>query len=792
MEVIKKGSAEKPHTPERQKQRYKNIDTLLEFAIDDLKEKSKSRKMKQYTLSDAISHKHLGSKRTQTIIDVFAFLGKNPLNKNDYYKYFNSYVNGIELSTEYFKHDVNKLKEYYRKFDDNNKFNPFNIDLYRTYVLFMSLKLNGVYNNETDDEIFNVKYDKNREYNPLSSIPSVLRGELPYKVKEYDIKRAFPTFIDIELGSGYRDYVYEFISKKEFAIALNTHHQSKSNKEDAIKTLQKVYGEDASRIITEDRFKNRGKAFEDFTKYEDDFINKFVKSNHLENYARLHDGVFVLEEMELKNLVFDEVEFTIKECIKPEIVNKKVLFYEFDDNGYVELKPTLISDFLIQENFVRITTADDKIQLLKNENNIIDYFNHKTNMVSFLESKIIEFDKTNVKDAIARHNHTTIAQSYPLIKPTELVYYKDKKTSFGIPFKNGFYYFDNLNDIKIKVKEYKEVKGFFAPHPIQQKTFEYTDEIGDFETFIYRASTGKKDYNSDDLEFQSLCSIIGYLGTSYKKPNFNPIIVLTDDGANEDNRNGRRGKSLVTKGIGYFTKTLVKGGNEFDGAYRHNYAELDLSHNVYVIDDAPAGFNYNDLYTQSTGAISVQPKGVKAFEIPFEDTPKFVITTNYIFRLNKNDASSVARFIEMKFKSYYSNEHPPQKEFENLFFDEWDDEQWNRFYSFIYRCVFRYLKNGITKIDYNKDEDNYRAIFDDVKEYVMTSIMDILIKDMTDFNVSEFLEQYDRFGHTYTKEKLFHRNNTKNHIDIFIDANEKYQNYKYCKTNKKWKYQSLI
>jgi hypothetical protein len=37
----------------------------------------------------------------------------------------------------------------------------------------------------------------------------------------------------------------------------------------------------------------------------------------------------------------------------------------------------MYADFLIQEKFVRVKTPDDKILLLKDSNNVIDYFNHK-------------------------------------------------------------------------------------------------------------------------------------------------------------------------------------------------------------------------------------------------------------------------------------------------------------------------------------------------------------------------------------------------------------------------------
>ena len=763
----------------------KTIDTLLEGALDRLENASKSRKKTKYTLADAIKHRHLGNARTKIIIDAFDFLSKAPLRNNDYFKYVEAYADqGKRLDRGYFKHNGDKLNDYYVKVDES-KSNPFDMQKYREYVVYISLKLLGEYDPKTDDEIFNVSTKDNREFNPLTNIPSVLRGELHFKIKEYDIKKAFPTFIDIELGTNYRHTVYDIISKKKFSIALNSHNESKVSIEDARQTLQKVYLNRADEVLTTERFEQRGKAYRDLTKYESEYINKFVKANDLKDYVRLHDGVFVLLDVNVENTKFDKVEFAIKGCVKPKVENNKILFYKFNDKGDVVITPSGISAFLKQEKFVRITTGDDKIKLLKNNNNVIDYFCHKTNIVSFLESNIIEVYKDDVKDAIARHNNSTITQSYHLIEPTELCYYKDSKVSFGLPFKNGFSYFDNLDAFELKTMPYEDVKGFFSTHDTQSKTFTYTEEVGDFETFLYRASTGIKEYDSEAKEFQAISSIIGYLSTTYKKPNDNPIIVLTDEGANEETRNGRRGKSLLTLALGHVTKKLTKGNKEFVGGYLHNYAELDISHNLYVIDDAPAGFNYNDLYTSSTGSINVQPKGVKAFEIDFKDTPKFIVTSNYLFRLNKDDASSVARFVEFKFTPYYSNDHTPKMELKNLFFDEWDSTEWDRFYSFIYRCAFDYLKNGLKRMDYDKSQDNYNASIPDIDKQTMSEVLDGFYNKRQSFTSTNFYEGYKRSEFSST-DSLLNKKNTRKYVNLFIEANPKYQIYHYIQRTRTW------
>jgi len=79
----------------------------------------------------------------------------------------------------------------------------------------MLLKFKGLYEPKEMNEVFNVKTDENREYNPITSLSRPLRGMLPpsLKLKEFDISRAYPTFIDLELGINRKDDVYSLIDK---------------------------------------------------------------------------------------------------------------------------------------------------------------------------------------------------------------------------------------------------------------------------------------------------------------------------------------------------------------------------------------------------------------------------------------------------------------------------------------------------------------------------------------------------------------------------------------------------
>lgn len=776
------------------------FEVLKNEAVNYVREKSNSKKL-LFEFTDAYKLKDqtkFASKRVKIILESIHFLKSNPLRNNDYYKYVNAYYStGIKLNEKYFRHNIEKLNSYYEKINEakrnNKKLNPFNRTNYESYVLFMALKLQGCYI-DSDNDLFHLEFKDHREYNPLSKIPSVLRGCLPFAVKEYDIKRAFPSFIDIELNTDFRHTIYDNIKKSDFAMYLNSNNESKVTIEQARKGLEPIYSDLTNEVITSVRYNEKGRAFKDFTKYESEYIQNFVDANELTNYARLHDGVFVLESTQCEKLKFGKVEFSIKESIAPEILTDVVSFYQFNDFGEVETCPTMYADFLKQENFIRISTPDDKIQLLKNTNNVVDFFNHKTDLVSFLEGEINEIDSEadTVRNKIARDNTNIIQSSFLLLEPNPLIFYKDTKTSFGLPFKNGFYFFDEVEKLEIKRKEYSDVNGFFIKHKIQERSFEYTAEKGDFELFIQRISTGKKhhaDLNQSDFEtINAFHSMLGYLCHNHKRRDTSKAIVLTDEGADDETRNGRRGKSLIGESIKQITKTLQKAGDEFRGDYIHNYAELDKSYNCYLVDDVPAKFNFNHLYTPITQGINVQPKGKQAVQIEFEDSPKFLITTNWLIRYDENEASTNARFVEYKIKPYYNQNFTPFDEFGKLFFDDWDSVEWNKFFSFIFRCVHLYLNHGLITIKYDKTQDNFNASFgNDVTRDELARIIDeiINIQKVVSFSVSDFLIIYNKYDNPLKTEKLFHKNNSKKLIDIYLN-NIQGNQFIYNQKHKRW------
>lgn len=757
-----------------------------------VKKESGSKKVK-FTFKDALCRADETTPFDGVMIRYLDFINRNPLNQNDYYKYVNAYRKGKKLNLKYFRHDIEKLKGYYSKIDVNPKYNPFSLDAYQNYVLFMMLKLEGSYRSEFDVD-FNIQTKDGRTYTPLSKIPRVLRGELPFRVKEYDIARAYPTFIDAELGiTDRKEDVYRIIDKVKFNTLLNIHHEVKTTSIDKVrKQLKPIYGVRANEVITKERFNDKGRMFKDMAVYEKKAIKDFVSANNIKNYARLHDGVFVKASTTAEIFEFGNVKFAVKECIKPPIINNTKTYYFYDSENNLQTSPKQYADFFEQENFVRvIEQGNDNIIILKDSNNVVSPFNHKTETVKFLKDNINELYPDEVENRIAMESQKTVIQGYLLLPSKELIYYTDDKNTFGLPFKNGFFKY-NGKDEKLECLDYKDVNGFFASHKAQKHEFKQVlndDTMSVFQRFLTMASTGKDPLNddlteADDDTLFSFCSMVGYLCHTHKNRSFSPAIILTDEGANDVGRNGGRGKTILANAISQVQPTITKGGKEFQPNYIHNFADLDISRRVYVIDDVPAGFAYDELYTNIVGSINCQRKGTVAQEIPFKYAPKFIITTNWAVRYNNEETSTNRRFIEFKFTDYFNLENKPYEVFGHTLFDDWDGTEWNRFYNFIYYCVGLYLKHGVKRIDYDKSEDNFIANFSNGSLDEFERVFNIVKDNIGGFTVSDFLSIYNDYQNPMRNERLFNHKNVKNLIKVYVEKHK--LSFDYSKRVRKW------
>jgi len=106
-------------------------------------------------------------------------------------------------------------------------------------------------------------------------------------------------------------------------------------------------------------------------------------------------------------------------------------------------------------------------------------------------------------------------------------------------------------------------------------------------------------------------------------------------------------------------------------------------------------FDFERLFSVVTEGITVEKKNKDAIKLPFNRSPKIVITTNYAIKGKGN--SFERRKWELEFKQFYSKEFTPLIEFGRILFNDWDEEEWCKFDNYMIGNLKSYLSTGLVK-----------------------------------------------------------------------------------------------
>jgi len=179
---------------------------------------------------------------------------------------------------------------------------------------------------------FTVNKTGNREYNPLTKAETWTRYKLPMDTSEYDIKEAYPCFIDkilnIKMGEGIYDRIAEQqeISRGEAKVYYNTLINNHYLPIEKIEKELKAMGYDASSVKWLAPRIRKNEMHLILTEIEADIIADFA-SVFGANYARLHDAIVTFVPADIR--------------IQKHFQDKGILFGgDFIENGQTTLLTT--------------------------------------------------------------------------------------------------------------------------------------------------------------------------------------------------------------------------------------------------------------------------------------------------------------------------------------------------------------------------------------------------------------------------------------------------------------------
>lgn len=211
----------------------------------------------------------------------------------------------------------------------------------------------------------------------------------------------------------------------------------------------------------------------------------------------------------------------------------------------------------------------------------------------------------------------------------------------------------------------------------------------------------EKERQEQQLNLVSKLFTIGYMLHHYKSPSRAWAPMAMDNKIGEDGEcNGRSGKSFFFKALSLFMKTVkLSGRNAKLMDNPHVFDQVTQHTDFVLVDDCDRHLSTEQFYDLITSDMTVNPKNNQSYTIPFDQSPKFGFTTNYVPR--DFDASTEARLLYLVFSDYYhqrteSNDYLETRSIRDdfgrdLISSTYPEEMWNADINFFMQCTNFYL-----------------------------------------------------------------------------------------------------
>jgi hypothetical protein len=278
---------------------------------------------------------------------------------------------------------------------------------------------------------------------------------------------------------------------------------------------------------------------------------------------------------------------------------------------------------------------------------------------------------------------------------------------------------------------------------------------------------------------KAFMSAAGYLMHKHKNPAEAKAIILYDQPINELNAaHGGSGKTQYIGGISYMCHVCDLPGKGFKTSYAHKFQRVDRFTNVISLNDIQPNLKFDDLYNVISDDMTINKKYIPEFDIKFEDSPKFILASNYIIKAPEGH-STARRKYEIELSTHYGEERTIYDDFGHFFFFDWSPERWNNFSLFMMQCVQYYLCFGL--IDAPAINLNERRMISEVGVELI-DYLDEQFKIKTKHHKKELFKEFVTGGYVETRYKPTMKSFT---VRLKKYLNYKDYNYRETPTNTK-------
>lgn len=341
----------------------------------------------------------------------------------------------------------------------------------------------------------------------------------------------------------------------------------------------------------------------------------------------------------------------------------------------------------------QIVTPLENEQNDKPEAIITDY------IFEWMEKNNIDLE---VQEAMLRGQHQYFTKlKFSRIPAVELDFKSDTKKESFLFFKNCFI----KTSKTIEILSYEKLDKYIWKSQIINHDFTYSDDISNSEyfRFLTLAITEKETFNINDAtdrvllkKIQSFTTAIGYMLHGYKEYGKEVAPCIFDRKVKDENSEGGTGKSIVFKALGKLKPLVMIDGQNFDINKSDCFSEVSLDTALIIINDVKKNFDFTKFFHLITEGIRVKRLYVNPMSISYENSAKFGFTGNKPFK--GHGKSFQRRQFILEFSAYWNKQSPLDFFGHELMRDDWDQDQWNMFYSFHIQCIKTYFEQGLAEL----------------------------------------------------------------------------------------------
>lgn len=371
----------------------------------------------------------------------------------------------------------------------------------------------------------------------------------------------------------------------------------------------------------------------------------------------------------------------------------KIQFWTISSNGGVSIVHNLFKEFLEDNGIYKYSPPGSTAFLfVRVKDNLIENI-----AVEYIKDFVLHWLYS--KGDMVVYNHFADKTRYfkedflGMIKSIDAYFIKDDKRSAYIYYNNCAVKVTKAN---VELVDYIDLGGYVWKDQVIDRDFDFTNDIEcDFKKFIHNVA-------GSDKNILSVESTIGFLLHGFKNQSYCPAVIINDEILSE-NPEGGTGKGLFVNGISQMKKLVTIDGKAFSFEKSFAYQTLSQDTQTLCFDDVRKSFHFERLFSVVTEGITLEKKNKDAIKIPFAQSPKIIITTNYAIVGKGN--SFERRKWELEFRKFYHKNFTPLDEFGRLLFTDWDTEEWMRFDNYMIDALKNYLRTGFIQGEFKNMED---------------------------------------------------------------------------------------